>query len=188
MTRVKRGISDPNAIGCYSRDQSYFEGAVKILENLDNIDFNLLMSGKICLDELDIVKSLSKVDNIRVPKFFSDMETYKKKLRTIGIVNGILENKSVNEFYKMVSLETSHSTDNSSLRHIDAEDVHFSTTKIIDYKEYNQLFEYNKKFLNLNSETIKNYILNVITPHTKNNPVVKPSKLNDSNSSLCSIL
>ena len=185
MTRVKRGISDPNAIGCYSRDQSYFEGAVKILENLDNIDFNLLMSGKICLDELDIVKSISKVDNIKVPKFFSDMETYKKKLRTIGIVNGILENKPVNEFYKMVSLKTN--TDDSSHRHIDAEDVHFSTTKI-DYKEYNQLFEYNKKFLSLNSETVKNYILNVITPHTKSNPVVKPSKLKDSNSSLCSIL
>lgn len=32
-------------LGCYSRDQSYFEGAVNILENLDSIDFILLMSG-----------------------------------------------------------------------------------------------------------------------------------------------
>ena len=39
VTRVKRGISDPHSRGCYSRDQSYFEGAVEILENLDNVDF-----------------------------------------------------------------------------------------------------------------------------------------------------
>ena len=36
VTRVKRGISNPMVIGAYSRDQSYFEGAIEILENIDN--------------------------------------------------------------------------------------------------------------------------------------------------------
>lgn len=89
VTRVKRGISDPNTRGCYSRDQAYFEGAVEILQNLDSIDFVLLMSGKLCLDELDKVKKLARLDQLKLPAFLRNFKTYKDKLRRIAFVNGI---------------------------------------------------------------------------------------------------
>lgn len=101
VTRVKRGISDPHTRGCYSRDQSYFEGAVEILQNLDSIDFFLLMSGKLCLDELEKVKRLAKTDQIKVPAFFKSIKAYKEKLRHIGIVNGIIEDGN-SKFYTSI--------------------------------------------------------------------------------------
>jgi hypothetical protein len=92
VTRVKRGISDPHAVGCYSRDQCYFEGAVDILENLEKIDFYLLMSGKLCVDELHLVKKAAKISTkLKIPKFMKDIKSYKNQLREIGIVNGIIE-------------------------------------------------------------------------------------------------
>ncbi len=89
IMRVKRGISDPNAVGVYARDQSYFEGACKVLENVEKIDFKLLMSGKICLDELDKVKEVARLDLIKLPKFYRNMKKYKEKLRLIAAVNGL---------------------------------------------------------------------------------------------------
>ena len=90
VTRVKRGISNPNQTGAYTRDQSYFEGAIEILENIDEIDFNILMSGKICVDELDLISDISKTKNLKIPKFMKNMRNYKNKLRQIGIANNIL--------------------------------------------------------------------------------------------------
>lgn len=91
VTRVKRGISNPNEIGCYSRDQSYFEGAIDILEKLDEIDFDVLMSGKLCVDELTRVKRLARTSSLKLPKFMMNTATYREKLREIGIMNGILK-------------------------------------------------------------------------------------------------
>jgi hypothetical protein len=91
VTRVKRGISNPNEIGCYSRDQSYFEGAIEILENLDEIDFDALMSGKLCVDELNRVRRLARTSALKLPKFMMNSATYREKLREIGITNGILK-------------------------------------------------------------------------------------------------
>jgi hypothetical protein len=83
-------------LGCYSRDQCYFEGAVDILENLDEIDFTLLMSGKLCVDELDLVRDLPiKYDKLKIPKFMKSMQAYKTKLRQIGVINGILGSNRV---------------------------------------------------------------------------------------------
>ncbi len=83
-------------MGCYSRDQCYFEGAVDILENLDEIDFTLLMSGKLCVDELDLVRDLPiKYDKLKIPKFMKSMQAYKTKLRQIGVINGILGSNRV---------------------------------------------------------------------------------------------
>jgi hypothetical protein len=95
VTRVKRGISDPFEVGCYSRDQSYFEGAIEILENIDEIDFKVLMSGKLCVDELERIKRVARTECIKMPKFSLDLKSYKKKLRQIGIINGILDPRKV---------------------------------------------------------------------------------------------
>ncbi len=204
VTRVKRGISDPNAIGCYSRDQAYFEGAVKILENIDNIDFTLLMSGKLCLDELDLVKSISKLENIKLPKFFADMNKYKQKLRQIALVNGIIESKHSavciqNFLNKQQNPEQNTKANNDMInRHLN--DSYLKKVNIDEYtdfdhfyqgdlNEYQWLYEHNKKFLDLDPQYIKNYIVNFIIPNTHNKPVKKQAKnVDESNSSLCSIL
>ncbi|KAK3096593.1 hypothetical protein FSP39_001549 [Pinctada imbricata] len=87
--RVKRGLIDPNDLGGYGKDQCYFEGAVEILRNLDEIDFQLLMSGKMCVDELNRCKRLSRTDCVKLPAFMRNETKYKKQLRAISTLNGL---------------------------------------------------------------------------------------------------
>ncbi|KAL4232574.1 hypothetical protein ACF0H5_007264 [Mactra antiquata] len=87
--RVKRGLLNPNDIGGYGKDQCYFEGAVDILRNVDTIDFKVLMSGKICFDEIQRVKKLARLNCIQVPAFMRNQEKYKKQLKQIAHMNGL---------------------------------------------------------------------------------------------------
>ncbi|XP_069124385.1 microtubule-associated tyrosine carboxypeptidase 1-like isoform X3 [Argopecten irradians] len=87
--RVKRGLVDPNDIGGYGKDQCYFEGAVEILRNIDSIDFGVMMSGKICPDEIPRCKRVARLDCLRVPAFMKNEKKYKKQLQTIANLNGL---------------------------------------------------------------------------------------------------
>ncbi|XP_064610514.1 microtubule-associated tyrosine carboxypeptidase-like [Liolophura sinensis] len=87
--RVKRGLDDVNVPGGYGKDQCYLEGAIKILKDVDNIDFTILMAGKICTDEVQRCKRLARTDIIRLPQFMADMAEYKSALRQIAQINGI---------------------------------------------------------------------------------------------------
>ncbi|KAH3729396.1 hypothetical protein DPMN_055364 [Dreissena polymorpha] len=87
--RVKRGLINPNDIGGYGKDQCYFEGAVEILRNVDDIDFRVLMSGKICYDEVPRVKKMARLDCIQMPAFMRNQEKYKKTLKQIAHMNGL---------------------------------------------------------------------------------------------------
>ncbi|XP_013396550.1 uncharacterized protein KIAA0895-like [Lingula anatina] len=89
VMRVKRGLENPNALGGYGKDQCYFEGAVEILRNIENIDFHLLYCGKICLDELPRVKRLARMNCMKIPKFLQDVVKYKKILKHIAKINEI---------------------------------------------------------------------------------------------------
>ncbi|XP_059170391.1 putative tyrosine carboxypeptidase MATCAP2 isoform X2 [Physella acuta] len=89
VMRVKRGLSDPNHLGGLANDQCYFEGAVSILRNIDKIDFNLLMSGKICIDEVDRIKRVVRKDFIRLPTFMHNMTAYKNTLKQMSVLNGL---------------------------------------------------------------------------------------------------
>ena len=186
VTRVKRGISDPNTVGSYARDQAYFEGACRILENIDNIDFKLLMSGKICLDELDSLADVAKLENIRLPKFFKNMKKYKEKIRQIAVVNGLIE-------YKPESAESKNGL---------AQDIDDLKTNVEDsipeeecevnyhthYKDYKKLYLFNKKFYDLDSETIRKFIREEIIPNTKKNPVLRLSGHKKHDHDLCTLL
>ena len=44
-------------------------GAVYILRNAQDIDFNVLYSGRVCLDEVNRIKRLARMDCVRFPKF-----------------------------------------------------------------------------------------------------------------------
>ena len=50
--RAKRGLTDCEQLGGYYKDKVYFEGAVKILQKRKTINVNLLISGKISIDDL----------------------------------------------------------------------------------------------------------------------------------------
>lgn len=91
VMRVKRGLTDPNDLGGFGNDQCYFEGAVNILRNIDNIDFNLLMSGKVCYDELDRIKRMVRRDAIKLPVFMKNMGSYIKSLRKMAAINNLGE-------------------------------------------------------------------------------------------------
>ncbi|KAK3595221.1 hypothetical protein CHS0354_021536 [Potamilus streckersoni] len=87
--RVKRGLLNPNDIGGLGKDQCYFEGAVEILRNIDEIDFHVLMSGKVCIDEIKRVKRVARMDCIRFPAFMKNQDKYKKILKQIAAINGL---------------------------------------------------------------------------------------------------
>lgn len=178
VTRVKRGISDPFTRGCYSRDQSYLEGAIDILENIDNIDFMLLMSGKICLDELDRIKRISRTDSIKTPKFLRNLKMYKDKLRQIAITNGIIDEQGLSSssissnYYDESNRNSSQSNENSS--------------KLETPRTQRSLMSRNQ---NMASYEVERYINREIVSKTKSTVEDKPQvEENDSNSSLCTIL
>ena len=184
VTRVKRGISDPHAVGGYSRDQSYFEGAIDILQNLEDIDFNLLMSGKICLDELERIKRLSRVNTIKLPKFFQNMKKYKDSLRKIGIQNGIIDPNSGKSAKPINSLKSIDEEFRSSFD---------SNSQVIHEDD---LFYHNERFKDLKTADIKKYIRKEIVPFTKKTPVFEPITISEyyskqpkgNHSSLCIII
>lgn len=59
----------------------HFLGAVNILRNADTINFMLLYSGKITVDDLPRVQRLARLGCIKVPYFLKDMTGYKKYMR-----------------------------------------------------------------------------------------------------------
>ena len=66
-----------------------FTGAVKILRNMDHIDFQLLMSGKICMDEVDRIKRVVRKDVLHFPTFMKNMATYRRTLKKMLVLNGL---------------------------------------------------------------------------------------------------
>ena len=68
---------------------SFITGAVTILRNIDDINFNLLMSGKICFDEVSRVKRVARLGSVCLPAIMRDMAEYRKQLKRIAVVNGL---------------------------------------------------------------------------------------------------
>ncbi|TPP58524.1 hypothetical protein FGIG_07943 [Fasciola gigantica] len=69
-------------------------GAITILRQQAYIDFELLMSGKLTLDELDRVKRCVLMSPVRLPIFMANKEKYITALRQIARLNGIPVSKS----------------------------------------------------------------------------------------------
>ncbi|XP_070568776.1 microtubule-associated tyrosine carboxypeptidase 1-like [Ptychodera flava] len=90
VMRVKRGLENPNDLGGYGKDQCYFAGAVEVLRNIENIDFQLLYAGKLCLDEVSRVKRIARMECIKLPHFLQNIEQYKKRLRYMAQINGLI--------------------------------------------------------------------------------------------------
>ena len=87
VLRAKRGNSDRpgdsrSHVGC-GWDQCYFIGAVKILRCLDKIDFTVMHSGKLPVEEVDHIARVAKTYVLKLPHFISSPENLAAYTRTL---------------------------------------------------------------------------------------------------------
>ncbi|XP_028254915.1 uncharacterized protein KIAA0895 [Parambassis ranga] len=86
--RAKRGQTDTAKPGCFSKDQVYLDGILKILRYRDKINFPLLMAlGKVSYEDVDRLKPMAQMENVRIPHFMQDQARYAEQLTKIMAVN-----------------------------------------------------------------------------------------------------
>ncbi|XP_023665501.2 putative tyrosine carboxypeptidase MATCAP2 [Paramormyrops kingsleyae] len=90
--RAKRGQTDTSQPGCFSKDQVYLDGILKILRYREKIDFPLLMAlGKVSFEDVDRLKGLAVMDHVRIPHFLQDQARYLGQLEKIMEVNRLTD-------------------------------------------------------------------------------------------------
>ncbi|XP_070703127.1 putative tyrosine carboxypeptidase MATCAP2 [Pempheris klunzingeri] len=90
--RAKRGQTDTAQPGCFSKDQVYLDGILKILRYRDKINFPLLMAlGKVSFEDVDRLKPLAQMENVRIPHFMQDQAKYAEQLTKIMAVNELTD-------------------------------------------------------------------------------------------------
>uniref|UniRef100_UPI00398F8147 putative tyrosine carboxypeptidase MATCAP2 n=1 Tax=Pristiophorus japonicus TaxID=55135 RepID=UPI00398F8147 len=90
--RAKRGQTDTSQPGCFSKDQVYLDGILKILRHRDNIDFQLLTAlGKVSYEDVDRLKVIAILQNAQIPHFMQDQARYLEQLDKIMEVNGLTD-------------------------------------------------------------------------------------------------
>ncbi|KAL2088459.1 hypothetical protein ACEWY4_015358 [Coilia grayii] len=86
--RAKRGQTDTSKPGCFSKDQVYLDGILRILRHRRNIDFKMLTSlGKVSYEDVDRLRHLAVLHRTRIPHFMQDEERYLQHLDYIVEVN-----------------------------------------------------------------------------------------------------
>ncbi|XP_013997938.1 uncharacterized protein KIAA0895 isoform X1 [Salmo salar] len=90
--RAKRGQTNTAQPGCFSKDQVYLDGILKILRHREKIDFQLLMSlGKVSYEDVDRLKGLAQMEPVRIPHFLQDTACYAEQLEKIMEVNQLTD-------------------------------------------------------------------------------------------------
>ncbi|XP_059210150.1 microtubule-associated tyrosine carboxypeptidase [Centropristis striata] len=86
--RAKRGQTDTSQPGCFSKDQVYLDGILRILRHRRNIDFKMLTSlGKVSFEDVERLRLLAVLPRTRIPHFMRDQERYLQHLDHIMSVN-----------------------------------------------------------------------------------------------------
>uniref|UniRef100_H3CBB0 Microtubule associated tyrosine carboxypeptidase 1 n=1 Tax=Tetraodon nigroviridis TaxID=99883 RepID=H3CBB0_TETNG len=87
--RAKRGQSDTSQPpGCFSKDQVYLDGILRLLRHRRNIDFKMLTTlGKVSYEDVDKLRHLAVFSRTRIPHFMRDQERYLQHLDHIVAVN-----------------------------------------------------------------------------------------------------
>uniref|UniRef100_A0A8B9Z7U9 KIAA0895 like n=1 Tax=Buteo japonicus TaxID=224669 RepID=A0A8B9Z7U9_9AVES len=92
--RAKRGQTDTSQPGCFSKDQVYLDGILRILRHRQTIDFPLLAAlGKVSYEDVNRLKKFGVLEKARIPHFMQDLERYMKQLDHIVTTNGTGELK-----------------------------------------------------------------------------------------------
>uniref|UniRef100_A0A8C5KD45 Microtubule associated tyrosine carboxypeptidase 1 n=1 Tax=Jaculus jaculus TaxID=51337 RepID=A0A8C5KD45_JACJA len=90
--RAKRGQKDTSQPGCFSKDQVYLDGILRILRHRRTIDFPMLTSlGKVSYEDVDHLRPHGVLDNTRVPHFMQDLGRYRQQLEHIMATNRLDE-------------------------------------------------------------------------------------------------
>ncbi|XP_060720821.1 putative tyrosine carboxypeptidase MATCAP2 [Tachysurus vachellii] len=90
--RAKRGQTDTSQPGCFNKDQVYLDGILKLLRHREKIDFQLLTAlGKVSYEDVERLKSLAVMENVRIPHFLQDQECYTEQLQKIMAVNQLTD-------------------------------------------------------------------------------------------------
>lgn len=86
--RAKRGQTDTSKPGCFSKDQVYLDGILRILRHRRSINFQLLTAlGKVSFEDVERLRSLAVLSRTRIPHFMRDSERYLSHLDHIVAVN-----------------------------------------------------------------------------------------------------
>ncbi|XP_044126080.1 uncharacterized protein KIAA0895-like [Bufo gargarizans] len=86
--RAKRGQKDTGQPGCFSKDQVYLDGIIRILRHRHSIDFRLLTSlGKVAFEDVERLRPFAQMKDARLPHFMQDMEKYHQHLNHIMVMN-----------------------------------------------------------------------------------------------------
>lgn len=92
--RAKRGLTDTSKPGCFNKDQVYLDGILRILRYRKAIDFCLLTAlGKVSYEDVDRLKDLGIIENMRVPHFLQDYTRYMEELEKIMEVNALTDDE-----------------------------------------------------------------------------------------------
>ncbi|XP_030645261.1 uncharacterized protein KIAA0895 isoform X2 [Chanos chanos] len=90
--RAKRGQTDTAQTGCFSKDQVYLDGILKILRHRDKIDFQLLTAlGKVSYEDVERLRGMAMMENVRIPHFLQDRTRYAEQLNKIMEVNQLTD-------------------------------------------------------------------------------------------------
>ncbi|XP_066531027.1 putative tyrosine carboxypeptidase MATCAP2 isoform X2 [Hoplias malabaricus] len=90
--RAKRGQTDTSQPGCFSKDQVYLDGILKILRHRDKINFQLLTAlGKVSYEDVERLKGLAAMEHVRIPHFLQDRSRYSEQLQKIMEVNQLTD-------------------------------------------------------------------------------------------------
>ncbi|XP_025010034.2 uncharacterized protein KIAA0895-like homolog isoform X2 [Gallus gallus] len=90
--RAKRGQTDTSQPGCFSKDQVYLDGILRILRHRQTIDFPLLAAlGKVSYEDVNRLKKFGVLEKARIPHFMQDLERYMKQLDHIVTTNQLDE-------------------------------------------------------------------------------------------------
>uniref|UniRef100_A0A4W4DRR0 KIAA0895 like n=1 Tax=Electrophorus electricus TaxID=8005 RepID=A0A4W4DRR0_ELEEL len=90
--RAKRGQTDTSQPGCFSKDQVYLDGILKILRYRQRIDFQLLTAlGKVSYEDVERLKGLAVMEHVRIPHFLQNQARYTEQLHKIMEVNQLTD-------------------------------------------------------------------------------------------------
>ncbi|MGH0117556.1 UNVERIFIED_CONTAM: hypothetical protein FKN15_005058 [Acipenser sinensis] len=90
--RAKRGQTNTSLPGCFGKDQVYLDGILKILRYREKINFSLLTAlGKVSYEDVDRLKEIAMMENVRIPYFLQDQCRYMEQLNKIMEVNQITD-------------------------------------------------------------------------------------------------
>ncbi|XP_012689936.2 uncharacterized protein KIAA0895 [Clupea harengus] len=92
--RAKRGQTDTSQPGCFSKDQVYLDGILKILRHREKIDFPLLMAlGKVSFEDIERLRDQAVMEHVRIPHFLQDEARYSEQLLKIMEVNQLTDDE-----------------------------------------------------------------------------------------------